>query len=162
MILLITASACGKECATALEGTAECKVTLASSLDEAVGQLQQQEFMAAVVDQSLIESEPDATGLFLQHLGTAMPVFVNFAICGMERFQREVRIALRRRARELDAARESVQESLRNELKGSLTAMLLSCELALRAEDVPPTVLQKLIQVNDLAREMSGKLGEAS
>lgn len=161
MILLITGSGCGKECAKALGNLAECEVTLTPSLDEAVRHLQQQEYMAAVVDQGVIESEPDGTELLLRHLGTAMPVFVNFAICGMGRFLREVRVALQRRRRELESARASAQEELRNELKGSLTAMLLSCELALRAENLPAEVLQKLIQVNDLALEMSGKLGDA-
>jgi hypothetical protein len=140
---------------------AECEVALTPSLEEAVRQLQQQEYTAAVVDQLLIESDPDGTELLLQHLGMAMPVFVNFAICGMERFLREVKIALRRRVRELEAARASVEGTLRNELKGSLTAMLLSCELVLRAENLPAEVLQKLIRVNDLALEMSGKLGAA-
>jgi hypothetical protein len=158
MILLITGSSCGKECAKALETMAQSKVVLVSNLAEGERELRQQGYVAAVVDQLLMESEPEAAELFVEHLGTAMPVFVNFAICGMERFVREVRLALERRRRELESAEASAQENLRNELESSLTAMLLSCELALKETDVPGPVLQRLIQVNDLAREMSGKL----
>ncbi len=144
-----------------MENSAEYKVVLVQGLGDAVRQLQQQDFTAAVVDQVLIESEPDEAELFLQHLGTAMPVFVTFAICGMDRLLREVRIALQRRRRELEAAGESAQEALRNQIRGSLTAMLLSCELALQVENVPPAAMEKLIQVSDLAHDMSGKLGDA-
>jgi hypothetical protein len=36
----------------------------------------------------------------IEHLGTAFPVYLNFAVTGMERLVREVRSALHRRKRE--------------------------------------------------------------
>jgi hypothetical protein len=67
----------------------------------------------------------------LQHLGMASPVYVNFAISGIERVLREVRTALSRRQREEQVARRSAEQAIWSELKESVTALLLSCDLAL-------------------------------
>ncbi len=45
-----------------------------------------------------------------------------------------------------------------NELKGTLTALMLSCELALQAHDLPAAE-GKIHQVYELALEMRAKLG---
>jgi hypothetical protein len=50
---------------------------------------------------------------------------------------------------------------LRNELKGTLTALMLSCELALQAPD-PTAAEGKVRQVYELAVEMRHKLGIAA
>ena len=77
--------------------------------------------------------------MVLQHVGTAIPVYVNFAICGMERVVRELRAALHRRKREVLLARQGAEQGLRNELKDTITAILLSCELALQTPNLQAT-----------------------
>jgi len=49
---------------------------------------------------------------------------------------REVRWALHRRQQELQIARAAAKESLRNELADTVTALLLSGELTLRAPNL--------------------------
>ena len=71
---------------------------------------------------------------------------------------RELRAAVNRRKREVVVARQSVEQTLRNELKGTLTALMLSCELALQSPD-PGTAEGKIRQVYELALEMRAKLG---
>jgi hypothetical protein len=74
--------------------------------------------------------------MVLEHIGTAVPVHVNFAINGMDRVARELRAALHRRKKQILLVRQEVQQALRNELKSTITALLLSCEMALQVPDL--------------------------
>ena len=59
MILLITPLAKAQDCAKALQESSAEPVEVAASLREAVAQLQAHEFSAAVIDQLLLDAEPD-------------------------------------------------------------------------------------------------------
>jgi hypothetical protein len=161
MILLITPSARAQECAEALQQATSETTHVASTLQEAVMQLRAQEYSAVVVDQSLLDAEPDASEMVLQHIGMAMPVHVNFAISGIERVVRELRAALCRHKREAIVARQAAEQALRSELRGTLTALLLSCELALQAPNLPGVAEAKIRTAYDLAREIRAKIGLA-
>ena len=91
-------------------------------------------------------------------MGTAFPVYVNFAVTGMERLVREVRSALHRRKREEAAARRAVAEQMHSEMSETLTAMLLSCELAMSVPDVPDPAAEKIRAIDNLARELRLRL----
>ena len=159
MILLITASARAQECAQAIQQATTENVQIASTLQQAGAHLRSSEYAAVVIDQFLVEAEPDETELVMQHLGTAVALHINFAISGVERVIREVRAALNRRKRETIAARREAEQILRSELKGTVTALLLSCEMALGVPNLPQTAESKLRTVYDLAREMRSKIG---
>jgi hypothetical protein len=58
----------------------------------------------------------------------------------MERLVREVRSALHRRKREETSARRAIEDQMRE----TLTAMLLSCELAMSAPNVPAYAGEKI------------------
>ncbi|MFZ2084466.1 MAG: hypothetical protein WAU92_08215, partial [Candidatus Sulfotelmatobacter sp.] len=75
------------------------------------------------------------------------------------RLLREVRSALHRRQREETQARRSVELQFRSEMCESLTAMLLSCELAMAVPNVPAPAAEKILAVDNLAREMRLRLG---
>jgi hypothetical protein len=161
MILLITSSARARECAQAVQQATSETVQIASTLQQASTQLRSQEYVAVVMDQSMVEAEPDESEVVLQHLGTAVVLHINFAISGVERVIRELRAALNRRKRESLAARRDAEQVLRSELKGTVTALLLSCEMALGVPNLPPPAENKLRAVYDLAREMRVKIGLA-
>ena len=158
MILLITPSVRGQECAQALLATTTLNTHVASTLQAAVAKLREHEFSAVVIDQCLMEAEPDAGELMLQHLGAAFPVYVNCAISGIERVVREVRSALSRRVREEEIARASASRAIRSELKESVTAILLSCDLVLASKEVPADMAGKIQVIHDLATLMRLKL----
>jgi len=122
-------------------------------------QLREQSYTAVVIDQFLLENEPSESDLVLDHLGTAFPVYLNFAVSGMERLLREVRSAMHRRKREETQARRSVEEQFRSEMCESLTVMLLSCELAMSVPNVPTPAAEKIRTIDNLAREMRLRLG---
>ncbi|HZR58585.1 MAG TPA: hypothetical protein VFA74_17075 [Terriglobales bacterium] len=161
MILLITPSTKSQECARALSEATTETVNVAATLREAAAQLRAAEYSAVIVDQYLMEAEPDESEIVLQHMDMAIPVYVNFAISGIERIVRELRAALHRRKKEALMARQGAEQALGNELKGTITALLLSCEMALQVADLPEKAEAKLRNACDLAREMRGKLGMA-
>jgi DNA-binding NtrC family response regulator len=161
MILLITPSARGQECAQALLTATNLPTHVASTLQAAVGKLRQQEYAAVVVDQFVIETEPDESEQMLQHLGSAFPVYMNCAISGIDRIVREVRSALSRRQREEQIARSSASRAIWSELKESVTAILLSCDLVLNSKQVPTPAADKIQLIHDLATQMRSKIASS-
>jgi hypothetical protein len=154
MILLITTSARGQQCADTLKGATGEDTQWAQSLQEASTRLREQTYSAVVIDQFLLETEPEESERMLEHLGTAFPVYLNFGVTGMERLVREVRSALHRRKREESAARQAVEDQMRSEMCETLTAMLLSCELAMAVPEVPSPAAEKIRTIDTLAREL--------
>jgi len=110
------------------------------------------------IDVVLLDLKLPGAGGLEAHIGPAVPVYANFAISGIDRVGQELRAAVNRRKREVVVARQSAEQMLRNELKGTLTALMLLCELSLQAID-PATVEGKIHQVYELALEMRAKLG---
>lgn len=159
MILLITPSARGQECAAAVVEATGNETMWASSLQQGVARLREQTYSAVVIDQFVLETEPDKSDQMFEHLGTAFPVYINFAVSGMPRLVREVRSALHRRKREESQARRSVENQMRSEMGETLTAMLLSCELAMAVPDVPASAAERIRVIDNLARELRVRLG---
>lgn len=159
MILLITSLATAQDCAKGLQEAVRDSVAVAATLADAVAQLQAHEFSAVVIDQLLLDSEPEAGETVVKHLGTAVPVYLNFAISGIERVRRELGSALRRRKREVMVARQEAEQMLRSELRDKVTALLMSCEMALAVENLPPGAEAKMRAVDALAKEMQATLG---
>jgi hypothetical protein len=159
MILLITPSVRSQECAQAVQAVTGVTTHVAASLPEAASKLRGEEYSAVIIDQFLLEAEPDDSDQMLQHLGAAIPVYVNFAISGIERVVREIRTALSRRQREEQIARRSAQQVMWSELKESVTALLLSCDLALAMPGVPAPAADKLRLMHELACQIRERLG---
>jgi len=162
MILLITPSARGPECAATLKDATGEETHWAENLQQAVTRLREQAYSAVVLDQFLLENEPSESEQVFERLGTAIPVYLNFAVSGMDRLLREVRSALHRRKREEAQARRAVEQQIRSEMCESLTAMLLSCELAISTPGLPNPAAEKIRAIDDLARDMRLRLGAAN
>ncbi len=158
MILLITPSASGSQCADSLYAATGQETQWAHTLQEAATRLREQTYSAAVIDQFLLENDPDESDHMIEHLGTAFPVYVNFGVTGIDRLVREVRSALHRRKREEGVARRAVAEQMHSEMSETLTAMLLSCELAMSVPDVPHPAAEKIRVIDNLARELRLRL----
>ncbi len=158
MILLITPSANGQQCAEGLQAATGEETHWAQDLQEGVTRLREQTYSAAVIDQFLLETEPEESERMIEHLGTAFPVYINFGVTAMERLIREVRSALHRRKREESSARRAVAEQMRSEMRETLTALLLSCELAISVPDIPAPAIEKIRSIDHLARELRLRL----
>jgi hypothetical protein len=158
MILIIWKSGKAKECALAIEHARQEAVQLASSLHDGVERLRSGEFSAVVVDQWITEAEPEPTSVLFDHLGMAVPVFVNFGISGVERILRELRAALSRRGLETVLARHSARQALRDELKDDVTVLLLSCGVVLEEPSLTESLRARLQKIEELAKHVSEKL----
>ena len=158
MILLVTPSERASECAAALHEATGEEVVIAEGLARATTLLRAECYLAVVLDQYLLETEPDEAGTTIEHLGTAIPVQVNLAISGIERLVREVRAAVQRRQREEVRAREAAIGRLQSELNGTVTALLLSTELALETRSLPQAAAEKLGSVHELVKKLRRQL----
>jgi hypothetical protein len=158
MILLITPQSKGPEFSEALYAATSQETHWAQNLQEAATRLREQAYSAAVIDQFVLETEPEESDQVLEHLGTAYPVYVNFTLTGMDRLLREVRFALHRRKPEESVARRAVAEQMNCEMRETLTAMLLSCELAMSVPNMPMLAAEKIRTIDNLARELRLRL----
>jgi len=161
MILLVTPSERAPECAAALREAAGEGIVVAESLARAATLLRAESYLAVVLDQYLVETEPHEAENTLEHLGTSILVPVNLAISGMERLVREVRAALQRRQREELRARQAAIVRLQSELNGTITALLLSSELALEIAGLPAAAAEKLQSVHDVVKRLQKLLESA-
>jgi hypothetical protein len=158
MILLIMSLAKAQDCAQVLQDVTGEPTQVAATLHEATAKLQAQEYSAVVIDQLLLDAEPEEGETALKHMEMAVPVYLNFALSGIERVTRELRSALQRRKREVLLARHQAQQALCSELNDKITALQVSCEMALKVENLPPGAESKMRAVGELAQEMREKL----
>jgi len=158
MILIITASGKGDQCANTIRERLGEAAHIATTPRKAISQLRTQEYTAVLVDQLFLEAEPSESDIVLEHLGMAVPVYVNFGVNGLDRVVRELGAALQRRKQEVRVARSGAQENFRNELADTVTGLLLSCEMALRTPNLEVTALNKIKTAYDLACQLREKL----
>ena len=158
MILLIWSSERAHDCAKAIESAFQRPVRVVPNLQQACEHLQMEEYSAVLIDQWITEAEPGQADFLFHHLGTAAPVFVNFGISGVERIVRELRAAFNRRGRETMLARHNARIALRNELKDDVTALLLSCGIALNEPDLGGPIQAKLRTLEEIANKIKEKL----
>lgn len=158
MLLVITPSAKASECAQAIQKVTAEETHVAATSSQALAQLRAREYVAVLIDQALFETEPVESDMVLEHIGKAVPVHVNFATNNMDRVARELRAALQRRQKEVQSVRQEVQQTLRNELKGTITALLLSCEMAFQVPNLQSEAVSRMRIIHELAQEMRRKL----
>jgi hypothetical protein len=157
MILLITPSSHGEQCASALEAMAKEKVQLVSTLKRGLAFLRGGEFSIVILDECLLDLNPGEGDLLLRRAGTAMPVYINLGISGVDRVVQQVKAAIRRRSEERMLAFRAAEAHLRSELRSDLTALLLSADMAV-AEPLPEPTLAKLNSVRQLLARMRSRL----
>ncbi len=162
MILLITASTRAPECAAAIEQATKERTQICPRLAVAARTLRSTECSAVVIDQNLMEADPAAADVVLNEADTAIPVFVNFAICGMDRVLRDVRCALQRREGERIRAVREAEANLRSQLTEALTGILLSSQLAMEVPAVPAAAQARLRSVYQLAMSIRQRLEPAA
>ena len=162
MILLVTGIERREQCAEALARSLAEPVVTAKSLLDATAQLRAGTYTAVVFDDELTQSEPNEIEMTLAHMGTAIPLEVNLAISGTDRLVRGVRAALRRRRYEEASAHEAAARSLRGELSGTLTTLLLECELALESRGLPAAATERLMSLHSSLQNLRMQLERAT
>jgi hypothetical protein len=158
MILLIWSCERAPDCARAIEDTFQQRVHVAATLHDGCERLRLEEYSAVVVDQWVTEVDPGQADYLFHHLGTAVPVFVNFSISGIDRILRELRAAFNRHGRETLVARHTARLGLRNELKDDVTALLLCCGIALDDPSLSEAAIARMKKVEEVVNQIKTKL----
>jgi hypothetical protein len=158
MILIVTPYQEVKDCTQRFEEGIGDRIEVVESLRQGATQLRAAEYNVVVVDQSLVDAEPHEAETMLQHAGMAIPLQINFAISDASRVMREIRSAVNRRVREERILQQAAQKALSSELREPLTAMLLSCELAMEVPNVPAAAVEQIRSVHRLARTLKTRL----
>ncbi len=89
MLLVITPSAKALGSVQAIQQITSEETHVAATSSQALAWLRAQEYVALLIDQAFMETKPVESDMVLEHIGTAVPVHVNFAINGMDRVARE-------------------------------------------------------------------------
>lgn len=150
-ILIVSGIEGIRNCAEAVGRQLETNVETAEGRRAAVASLRTKEFAVVVVDESLAECDPAAADAIWERSGLAIPLQINFALCGAARIIREIRAALQRREREQAIAQRAATAALEVEVRNTVSGLLLHSELALAQDGVPRGVAEKLRLVADLA-----------
>ncbi len=168
-VLMITTIEGAENCARVIAEQISAKVEVATSRRSGLLALRREEFGVVVVETNLAEADPEWADAVWASAGLAMPVQVNFALSGAARLAREIKAALLRRDGEQAIARRAVAAEMENELKSSVTGLLLESELALREPTVTAALEPKLRHLVELAgilrerlRQSSGDAGSTS
>lgn len=157
-MLIITGIAGAENCAAVLAKQFNMTVETAASRQEGLAALRRKPFQLVVLDESLIEPNKDGIDALLRNTGLAIPLEINFAISGCGRLVREVRSALHRRSHEQAVAAQAVAANMQNEMRDTITGLLLHAQLALGEPGVSPQLAEKLRIISDLAGKLRGKL----
>jgi len=160
MILLISSSPRAQDYAAAVSQGTGRAVEVAPSVKRATARLKSggEELAAVIVDQALAENDPRAVETLLTRAGAAVPLLEPLAICSPARLVSDLRTAMARREMEARLASQTALRRLSSELRGDVSAILLSSELALREPALPPRAQEKLKSVVELAQQMRMRL----
>ena len=157
-ILMVTGIENARSCAETVGAQLGMEVEVADGRRTALAALRRREFAAVVVDESTAECDPFSAEAIWEQAGLAIPLQINFALAGVARLVREIRAGLHRRERELMLARRAAAAAMEAELKTTVAGLLLHSQLALKGNEVPAPVADKLRVVADLAGNLRQKL----
>ncbi len=157
-ILIISGIEGVRNCAEVFSKQLGMKVEIAEGRHAALAALRQKEYVAVVVDESLVECDPAGADAIWERAGLAIPLQINFAVSGAARIIREIRAALRRREREQAKALQAATASIERDLKNTVSGLLLQSQLALSQGCVPVVVAEKLRLVAGLAGTLRQQL----
>lgn len=158
-ILIVSGMEGVDNCAAALSRLLGLECEAAPGRKAALAMLKRNEYAALVVDEGVLDADPAGGEQIWEHVGLAIPVQLNFALAGVQRVAREVRLALQRRDRERALAHEAATAAIETELKSTVAGLLLHSQLALQDRELTPPVREKLRVVADLAGTLREQLG---
>ena len=156
--LLITGISGAEHCAASLSKQLGLPVEVAGSRRDGMAALRKREYSIVVVDEPVAEASSEGAELLWKQAGLAIPLQINFAISGTNRLIREVRAALQRREMEQHLAMRAAATAIENELRDTVTGLLLHSQLALAEPLVSAPLTAKLQTVAALAGNLRTRL----
>jgi hypothetical protein len=160
-VLIISPMTDAAAAAASLSTTLGCVVNVAANHRAGLAELRRGDYSVVVVDDTTAEANPAATEVLWQSLGRAVPVQINFAFYGGSRLAREVQAAIGRGEQQQVLALRAAAFRLENELKSTVTGLLLPSQLALAEPELTPKLTGKLELVAELAGSLRRQLEQA-
>jgi hypothetical protein len=157
-ILMVTGIEGASNCAALMSAQVGMEITVAQGRKEAMTALRAREFDVVLVDETIANCDSSAADAIWERAGLAVPLQINFALSGTARIIREIRAALHRREREQGIAQRAAAVAIESDLRNTVAGLLLHSQLALKSNDVPPPVAEKLRTVADLAANLRQQL----
>src|SRR5438270_9482149 len=156
MILLVTKSNLAESCAMQLESAMNEDVQTASSLIRARTLFRTGRFRAIVLDECLLQTDPAVAESLLDSCRGACSIFVNMAISGIDRIIRQVKTAARHEEQLQRQAQILATIALKNELKDTMTGLLLALDLACSRQSSDASLLDVQRLVHRLSAQLDG------
>lgn len=157
-VLVVSTLSGAKNCAAAIMQQMGLEVEIVPGRREAMEALRTGTYAAVIVDDALAEADPRGAELLWKMAGLAIPMQVNFALTGTARLVRDLRAALARRGQEQGAAERAALQALDDELRNSVSGLLLHAQLALRDSPSSVQLEQRLRKMADLAGDLKQRL----
>jgi hypothetical protein len=158
MILFVSRAAVSMEDTAWVSQETGMELRVAASPEEAFQMLRGAKCRVAVVDAGLVETDLQSIDQLLFENPATLPIFPNLAVCGPERLVCEIKAALRRGEKESQRAADRARQEFRSDLKDSVTALLLNCDLTLQLPSLPMEIARKINLLHDLATKMRDQL----
>jgi hypothetical protein len=160
-VLIISPMADAPRVAETLSSALGCSVDVAPNHRSGLIALRHRDYSVVVVDDCLVEANPASAELLWQNFGMAVPVQINFAFSGGARLAREVQAAIGRKEQQQVMALRTAASLLENDLKSTLTGLLLQSQLALAEPELPAKLVGKLELMAELAGSLRRRLEHA-
>jgi hypothetical protein len=157
--LMITRLEGTEAIAAELAGKVGITVEIAATRSAALRLLERRSYAVVIVDQQLVDADPEGVDLVWAQAGLAIPLQISFALSGSARVEREVRAALARRQHETHLATAAAAAGLDVEIKNAVTGFLLESQLALAEAGIPPQIESRLRTLAGIAERMRERLG---
>ncbi len=160
-VLIISPMADANQVAASLAAALSCSVDVAPTYRAGLLALRHNDYSVVVVDDCMAEANPGTAEMLWRNFGLAVPMQINFAFSSGTRLAREVQAAIMRREQQQARALRAAASLLENDLKSTLTGLLLQSQLVLAEPAITPTITGKLELVAELAGSMRRKLEQA-
>ncbi len=150
-VLLVTALEGAAGLAAAVSEHAEVVVELVRNRRSALASLRRYQFDVVLVDIALSEVEVTSTEMLWQNAEGAMPLELDLRMLGSTGVIRVLSTLLDRREQMEASVREAVTRAIAEEVRSTVTGLLLQSDLVLRDKALSPAVEAKVREMRALA-----------
>ncbi len=159
-VLIVTSIEGAENLARALSRDADAVVEIARSRRAALARLRRGAVTAVLLDTALPDAEMTTSDMVWQNAGAAVPLEINLASLGAAGVVRLLRNLLENREQAEIMGRRVAANEVAQDLKSTITSLLLQSDMMLRETAVPPTMTEKIRQVKELANSLRIRLDE--
>ncbi|MGI4757307.1 MAG: hypothetical protein ACRYGF_10730 [Janthinobacterium lividum] len=160
IVLIVTAIEGAENLARALSRDADAVVEVARSRRAALARLRRGPVTAVLLDTSLPDAETTTSEMVWQNANGAVPLEINLASLGAAGVVRLLRSLLDNREQAEIIGRRVAANAVSQQLKSTITSLLLESDMMLREPATPPAMTEKLRHVKDLVDSLRVRLDE--